>query len=405
MGSVERIESLESISSGPFYYYKILTGHPYNIIVPIVCALLLAVLSWKITKRILKKYTYNKLFLYQYILSNILYVCLMIVFCFLVILTIGYFTPFWLVAFIFYGLQVIFPLWLLVLAILATFRQPPKMAKTFDALPNVLQIIGTSLAALILCISYIAWFVEPYDIEVTKAKFQMTKEVPELKIVHLTDIQTDVKSQREEDVVRMVNAEKPDVIVITGDYFNGTKETNPKGFESARYVLSNIRAKYGMYAVSSDSNPLWDHKPLFSGLPISYLENKSERIEVDGKNLFIIGVSRRYPNIDLAFEKVPDNAAKILIYHGPEIFFDPEIKEHKPDLVLVGHTHGGQVAMPLIGPLTSATPYGRKMAKGWFQKDGMHMYVNRGIGLEGQMAPKIRYLARPEVAVIHISGT
>lgn len=84
------------------------------------------------------------------------------------------------------------------------------------------------------------------------------------------------------------------------------------------------------------------------------------------------------------------------------MFFDKEFLFYKPDLLLVGHTHGGQVALPFIGPLTSATPYGSKYAKGWFRENDIDMYVNRGLGTDGWGGPKIRFLTRPEIAVIEV---
>lgn len=401
--NVERLEHLENTATGPFYYYKLLTGHPYNIIVPLLSAGILCLLAWNISRKILKNNSSNLRWCWQYLLSHLLYLVLAILYCLLIYFVIDYFTPFWMVSLIFYGLQILLPCFLIFTFLLCVFRPDLPRLSIFKKLPNQVKLLGLRLSVVVVIISFYAWQIEPYNIELTHHQFSFTKEVPNLKIVHITDLQTDVFSKKETKLVQLVNEQKPDVIVLTGDYFNGTKQTNPKGFLAARYVLENIHAPYGIYAVSSDSNAFADHELLFSGLPISYLENTSHRIEIGGQELFIIGVSRRYPDIDQAFANVPKTAAKLLIYHGPEIFFDSSTETYSPDLILVGHTHGGQVAMPFIGALTSATPYGRELARGWFEKDGMQMYVNRGIGLEGQMAPKIRFLSRPELAVIEVS--
>lgn len=404
MPNIERLEYLENISSGPFYYYKLLTGHPYNIMVPLISAIILCILAWNISRKILKNNSSDLHWCWQYLLSQLLYIMLALLYCIFISFVIDYFTPFWMVSLIFYGLQVLFPCFLIFTFLSCVFRPGLPSLSTFKKLPNQVKLLGLRLSLVIVIISFYAWQIEPYNIELTHHQFSFSKEVPHLKVVHITDLQTDVFSKKETKLVQLVNEQKPDVIVLTGDYFNGTKQTNPKGFLAARYVLENIHAPYGIYAVSSDSNAFADHELLFSGLPISYLENSSHRIEIDDKELFVVGVSRRYPDIDQAFANVPKTAAKLLIYHGPEIFFEPDTAAYSPDLILVGHTHGGQVAMPFIGALTSATPFGRELAHGWFTKNEMSMYVNRGVGLEGQMAPKIRFLSRPELAVIAVSG-
>jgi len=208
---------------------------------------------------------------------------------------------------------------------------------------------------------------------------------------------------KEKELINIINEIKPDIIFVTGDYFNGSIKTHPEGYKSARYVLENISAPLGIFATSSDATKYSDHEKLFEWLPIIYLKNENYKIELKNDTLYIAGIDRIYADIDKTFEGIPDNSNLILLSHGPEVFYDEELEKYKPDLIFVGHTHGGQIAFPIIGPLTSATPYGPKLAKGWFEREGMKMYVNRGVGLEGFGAPKIRFLTRPEVAVIQIS--
>lgn len=142
---------------------------------------------------------------------------------------------------------------------------------------------------------------------------------------------------------------------------------------------------------------------------INYLENTSAKININGKDLYIVGVSRRVPNVELAWENVPLDAPTILLHHSPDAYFWKETEQHTPDLILAGHTHGGQISLPFFGPLTSGTKYGKEYAKGWFaktlpSKEVINMYVTRGVGLEGNWAPKIRFFTRPEVTVIDVGG-
>lgn len=223
-----------------------------------------------------------------------------------------------------------------------------------------------------------------------------------MKIVHISDIQTDDITIRENQLVQKINQINPDLILISGDYYNGSKKYYSEAYESAKFVMSNLKARYGVYGVSSDVTPENEHFELFNTAECTFLDNSSKKIKINEKEIFIVGISRPQPDLKKAFKDVPIDSDIIIIYHGPELFFNSDIYHYKPDLLLVGHTHGGQIAMPIIGPLTSGTIYGRKYAKGWFENQGLRMYVNRGVGLEGWFAPKVRFLSRPEIAVIEI---
>lgn len=377
-----------------YNYYLPLTGHPYNVVVPILISLALVILAWHISK------TRNRFApLIRYVFANIIYVMLVLLFCIALGILIGFFSPFWLVSFIFYGIQVIFPIFLLILAI--------RLFKQKKSYPTV---IAALFAVTILAVSYYATFVEPFNIEITKHQYQFedNKDL-KLRIVLISDIQTDILSSREKHLVEIVKELNPDVILLAGDYFNGDYKIHVKGFQAARYVLENISAPYGVFAVSSDSNTLDSHEPLFAGLDINYLENLSEKITINGEDLYIVGVSRKVPDVNLAWENVAQDAATILLYHGPEAYFWDATQQAHPDLILAGHTHGGQISLPFFGSLTSGTPYGREYASGWFSKilpskEVVSMYVTRGVGLEGSWAPKIRFLTRPEVTVIDVGG-
>jgi predicted MPP superfamily phosphohydrolase len=77
----------------------------------------------------------------------------------------------------------------------------------------------------------------------------------------------------------------------------------------------------------------------------------------------------------------------------------------KIDLYLAGHTHGGQVALPFYGALITLSKTGKKYESGLHHLSNTYMYTNRGIGMEGGKAPRVRFCARPEVTVIDISNS
>ena len=73
------------------------------------------------------------------------------------------------------------------------------------------------------------------------------------------------------------------------------------------------------------------------------------------------------------------------------------------DLYLCGHTHGGQVRLPLIGPLVTSSRLGRRYVMGHYHEGRTHLYVSRGIGFEGLGAPRIRLLCPPELTLITLN--
>jgi predicted MPP superfamily phosphohydrolase len=106
--------------------------------------------------------------------------------------------------------------------------------------------------------------------------------------------------------------------------------------------------------------------------------------------------------LDFLMTNAPENVLRIFLYHSPELM--PEAVLHNINLYLCGHTHGGQVRLPLIGPLLTSSQLGRRYVMGLYQEKGTHLYVSRGIGLEGLSAPRVRFLAPPEMTLITLHG-
>ncbi|MGA9520814.1 MAG: metallophosphoesterase [Myxococcaceae bacterium] len=97
----------------------------------------------------------------------------------------------------------------------------------------------------------------------------------------------------------------------------------------------------------------------------------------------------------------PEGAFKLLAYHTPDLIEDLKVR---PDLYLAGHTHGGQVRLPRYGALVTMSRFDKKYEMGRYEIDGTVLYVNRGIGTDGGHLPRIRFMARPEIAVIDLVG-
>ncbi|MBI3099269.1 MAG: hypothetical protein HYY93_13665 [Planctomycetes bacterium] len=93
----------------------------------------------------------------------------------------------------------------------------------------------------------------------------------------------------------------------------------------------------------------------------------------------------------------------IALTHAPHAIED--VDPARCDLFLCGHTHGGQIRLPLYGALITLSRHGKKYEAGRYEVGPMTVYVTRGIGCEGGAAPRVRFLCRPEITVIEIVGT
>ncbi len=112
------------------------------------------------------------------------------------------------------------------------------------------------------------------------------------------------------------------------------------------------------------------------------------------------GPVRSDSQIGKALSKAPAVALTVLVYHFPDDIF--EVAPHKVDLYLAGHTHGGQVAFPSYGALMTSSVFAKQFEAVLYPVDETWLYVNRGIGMEGDRAARVRFCARSEVAVIDI---
>ncbi len=246
-----------------------------------------------------------------------------------------------------------------------------------------------SLAALA---AYGVW-VEPYWVEVSHHTVTAPVRTP-LVVLHLSDLHTHGFGPREKTIVEVVGRERPDVIVVTGDI------VDTGDLEPARAVFAQMSAPLGVWAVRGNWEN-WEPPPgdraQLGSFGARLLVNEGTLVRPD---VWLIGLDDPMsgsPDVAAALHAAPSDAAKIALYHSPEIFdaLAPQI-----DLALAGHTHGGQVRVPLLGPPWTPPGSGRYVA-GWYSAGSgpARMYVSRGVGTS--VLP-IRFACRPEIAVITV---
>jgi uncharacterized protein len=226
-----------------------------------------------------------------------------------------------------------------------------------------------------------------------------------LRIVQLSDIHMEQLTHREEEAIREVNDLKPDLILLTGDYLSIEDSDNPRSLADFRYMIGQLHAKYGIYGVWGNTDPHVERDRWFNGLNVTLLQDKITTLRIEGQTVRLLGLDKHYPfSRDRAafarlIDQVPQDGVNILLYHTPDLM--PEaVASGKIDLYLAGHTHGGQIRLPLYGAIFTSSIYHKKYEAGLYHEGRTVLYVNRGLGLEGGPAPRIRFLCSPEVTNI-----
>jgi predicted MPP superfamily phosphohydrolase len=249
-----------------------------------------------------------------------------------------------------------------------------------------------------LCIAH--GFVEPYWPQVTHVRVGSTKlsnGSPLIRIVHISDIHSDPRPCLEERLPDLIKAERPDLIVFTGDSVN-----SPGGLQVFRRCMTRL-AKVAPTFVVRGNWDVWysSDLDLFGGTGVRELKGEAVRAEVLGTPVWVAGVPAGYGDlIPKALATAPKGDLSILLDHYPDDI--EEAAMAGADLYLAGHTHGGQIALPWYGALITLSKFGKRFEAGLYRVGGTWLYVNRGIGMEGGGMPRVRFCSRPEVTVIEV---
>ncbi len=274
-----------------------------------------------------------------------------------------------------------------------------------------LQRTVFALALLgLFCFAY-GYFVEPYWPEVTHVRIEsakLPKGARAIRLVHISDLHSDPKVRLEERLPAIVAAEHPDLIVFTGDAIN-----SPAGLPVFKQCLTRLAQIAPTYAVQGNWDVWnWTELDRFADTGARELKGEAVRLDIAGTSVWLAGMpvggdwvsgettsARR--ELDRALGAIPPEAFSVFLYHYPDEI--EAVAARKIDLYLAGHTHGGQVALPLYGALITLSRYGKRYEAGLYRVGQTTLYVNRGIGMEGGPAPRVRFCARPEVTVIEIA--
>ncbi len=271
-------------------------------------------------------------------------------------------------------------------------------------------LAAVGLAQVIISsVSIYGTWIEPFRVDVTHQDLRSPKlssDTP-LRLLHISDLHVERITAREQQVLNLVEQLGPDLTILTGDYLNLSSVRDPRSHAEVRELLAGIcqRSSGPVYAITgSPPVDLAGVVPeIFDGLPIMWLMDEVERVEVKGHTVWVAGLyctrelSRDAPRLTQLLADVPPEAFTLLLYHSPDLM--PEAVSLGVDLYLCGHTHGGQIRLPFLGALITSSEFGKQYEMGRYEENGTTLYVSRGLGMEGLGAPRARFLSPPEVIV------
>jgi uncharacterized protein len=261
-----------------------------------------------------------------------------------------------------------------------------------------LAFLGVALLGT-LCIGW--GYVEPHWPVVTHARIASAK-IPSgtrpIRIAHISDTHCDPSPVLEERLPDLVAAERPDIIVFTGDALN---ESESLGIFLR--LMTRLDRIAPTYAVRGNWDVwYWHWKDLYQNTGVRELNGTGEIVDVAGAKLWVSGVAvENESKVEQALAGAPEDAFTVFLHHYPDEIY--EVARRRVNLYCAGHTHGGQVALPFYGAIITLSKFGKRFENGLYRVDDTWMYVNRGIGMEGGPQPRVRFFARPEITIIEVA--
>ncbi|MDH3687360.1 MAG: metallophosphoesterase [Myxococcales bacterium] len=230
-----------------------------------------------------------------------------------------------------------------------------------------------------------------------------------LRILQLSDLHigNGMEGERLSRLIEHVNEREPDLIALTGDLF----DFDPSFVEDGCRRLGELRARLGVFAVLGNHDVYTGTEVVADGFArhapsVRLLRGDVVRLETDAP-LYIAGLDDpsgvwtarglEIPELTALAENVPTDGNTVLLVHRPELF--PQAARLGFPLVLAGHTHGGQLALPLAGGRHNMARLITRFARGLYTEAGSLLYVNRGVGVAG---PAVRVNCPREVATLEL---
>jgi predicted MPP superfamily phosphohydrolase len=249
---------------------------------------------------------------------------------------------------------------------------------------------------------------EPRKLEVVTTDVELPRwprNRPALQVALVSDIQAARLTDHERRMVQVIGDLEPDLVLLAGDLVSPSlDEAQP--LEQAHYVLDHLCAPLGVFVVNGDVDDSVEGgiRRVVGGTRAKLLENESVLL-ASNPPVELVGFDPRdEAGFARALAAPPRAAIRIALVHRPRYY--AELGKAGFDLVLAGHTHGGQIVLPWFGPPVTLEIVPRDVAAGGLHRmeEGTLLYVTRGVGLEGSYAPPIRFLCPPEISELALGA-
>ncbi len=259
-------------------------------------------------------------------------------------------------------------------------------------------LAAAATAVLLAGIGVDAFLIEPHWLEVSHVRLTSAKISRPVRIVVVADLQTDEIGRYEKQVFRRVLQEQPDLILLAGDYIQAGKPLRGELHRQLNELLREIEfpGQARAFAVLGNVDPP-DWTKSFENLGVTMVRS-TESFELPQLRLTCLAMLE---SRDRSLKIGHDDSSRfhLVLGHLPNF----ALGQVQADLLVAGHTHGGQVRLPLLGPLLKLSPIPRSWAAGLTDlPGGGKLLVSRGIGMERHGAPRLRFLCRPELVVIDL---
>jgi predicted MPP superfamily phosphohydrolase len=223
-----------------------------------------------------------------------------------------------------------------------------------------------------------------------------------LRVLHVTDLHLHPGPRLAWQIPALARTTPHDLICYTGDFIDSDADLPrlvdllahmPRGVPAYAVLGNHDYKPYGRWYGHNNVQRL---RQVLTAAGLTILSNESRLLY--GGGLSLVGVddpATRHDDLDRAFAQVPAAAGSLLLAHSPDIVL--RLANHHPGLILAGHTHGGQVRLPLLGAVLTESHIPRRLAMGLHAYNGTQLFVSRGVGYSGL---DLRFACPSEVTLL-----
>lgn len=272
------------------------------------------------------------------------------------------------------------------------------------------EIISISVITVVLLLAIYSLFIEPDRLVVHRETIVLPQWPTELRgtrIAVVSDIHAGaphITMDKVRHLVELTNAQQPDLILLPGDFVIqnviGGSFIDPAILVAE---LKNLKSSVGVFAALGNHDWWYNAlriKQAFEEAGIRVLDNQTVKIEHNGKAFWLAGFADEWegnPNVNETLQAITDDLPIIAFTHNPDLF--PRVP-NRVALTIAGHTHGGQVALPLVGRLVVPSNFKQRYAAGLVVENGKQLFVTTGVGTS--IFP-VRFGVPPEIAILTIN--